>query len=57
MAAHLSVPLIEAVSVTGVRYRDDEVLEPYVRLFRGAVGFEFILLNDNTRPHRALLVD
>ncbi|KFM68076.1 hypothetical protein X975_22888, partial [Stegodyphus mimosarum] len=29
-------------SVTGVRYRD-EVLEPYVRLFWGAVGPEFIL--------------
>ena len=41
-------------SVTGVRYRD-EVLEPYVRLFRGAVGPEFILMDDNARPHRALL--
>ncbi|GBM75032.1 Transposable element Tcb2 transposase [Araneus ventricosus] len=42
--------------VTGVRYRD-EILEPYVRLFRGAVGSEFILMDDNARPHRALLVD
>ncbi|GBN69017.1 Transposable element Tc1 transposase [Araneus ventricosus] len=41
---------------TGVRYRD-EILEPYVRLFRGAVGPEFILIDDNSRPHRALLVD
>lgn len=43
-------------SVTGVRYRD-EVLEPYVRLFRGAVGPDFLLMDDNARPHRALLVD
>lgn len=43
-------------TVTGVKYRD-EVLEPYVRLFRGAVGPEFILQDDNARPHRALLVD
>ncbi|GBO02153.1 hypothetical protein AVEN_203621-1 [Araneus ventricosus] len=42
--------------VTGVRYRD-EILEPYVRLFRGAVGPVFILMDDNARPHRALLVD
>ncbi|GFU18190.1 glutathione S-transferase 1, isoform C [Trichonephila clavipes] len=42
--------------VTGVRYRE-EVLEPYVRLFRGACSSEFILMDDNVRPHRALLVD
>ena len=38
------------------RYRQ-EVLEPYVRLFRGAVGPEFIFMDDNARAHRALLVD
>ncbi|KFM64736.1 Transposable element Tcb2 transposase, partial [Stegodyphus mimosarum] len=43
-------------SVTSVRYRDD-VLEPYVGLFRGAVGPEFILQDDNARPRRAFLVD
>ncbi len=42
-------------SVTGVRYRD-EVLEPCIRLFRGAVGPEFISMDDNARPHRAVLV-
>ncbi|GBL87031.1 Transposable element Tcb2 transposase [Araneus ventricosus] len=48
--------VFERGTVTGVRYRD-EILEPYVRLFRGAVGPEFILMDDNARPHRALLVD
>ncbi|GBM65376.1 hypothetical protein AVEN_98199-1 [Araneus ventricosus] len=48
--------VFERGTVTGVRYRD-EILEPYVRLFRGAVGSEFILMDDNVRPHRALLVD
>ncbi|GBL86858.1 hypothetical protein AVEN_96083-2 [Araneus ventricosus] len=43
--------VFERGTVTGVRYRD-EILEPYVRLFRGAVGPEFILMGD-----RALLVD
>ncbi|GBO43095.1 hypothetical protein AVEN_104873-1 [Araneus ventricosus] len=48
--------VFERGTVTGVRYRD-EILEPYVRLFRGAVGPELILMDDNARPHRALLVD
>lgn len=43
-------------SVTGQRYRD-EVLEPYVRLFRGAVGPNFIFMDDNAPCHRAVLVD
>ncbi|GBN38940.1 Death-associated protein kinase dapk-1 [Araneus ventricosus] len=48
--------VFEKGTVIGVRYRD-EILEPYVRLFRGAVGPEFILMDDNARPHRALLID
>ncbi|GBM52115.1 Transposable element Tcb2 transposase [Araneus ventricosus] len=48
--------VIKRGTVTGVSYRD-EILEPYVRFFRGAVGPEFILMEDNGRSHRALLVD
>ncbi|GBN89302.1 hypothetical protein AVEN_263296-1 [Araneus ventricosus] len=48
--------VFERGTLTGVRYRD-EILQPYVRLFRGAIGPEFILMDDNSRPHRALLVD
>ncbi|GBO00171.1 hypothetical protein AVEN_228412-1 [Araneus ventricosus] len=48
--------VFERGTVTGVRYRD-EILEPYVRLFRCAVGPEFILMDDNARPHGAFLVD
>ncbi|GBM79660.1 hypothetical protein AVEN_58436-1 [Araneus ventricosus] len=47
--------VFERGTVTGVRYRD-EILEPYVRLFRGAFGPEFILIDDR-ESHRALLVD
>ncbi|GFX92540.1 transposable element Tcb2 transposase [Trichonephila clavipes] len=43
-------------SVTAQRY-SDEVLEPYVRLFRGAVGPDFIFMDDNARCHRAVLID
>ena len=38
------------------RYRK-EVLEPYVLLFRGAVGPEFTFMDDNARAHRAHMVD
>ena len=39
--------------VNAQRYRQ-EVLEPYARLFRGAVGPEFIFMDDSARAHRAL---
>ncbi|GFU11340.1 transposable element Tc1 transposase [Trichonephila clavipes] len=35
--------------VNAVRYRD-EVLEPYFHLFTGAVGCDFILMDDNAMP-------
>ncbi|GBN43854.1 hypothetical protein AVEN_10997-1 [Araneus ventricosus] len=47
--------VFERGTVTGVRYRNKILV--LCRLFRGAVGPEFILMNDNARPHRALLVD
>ncbi|GFS94840.1 transposable element Tcb2 transposase [Trichonephila clavipes] len=43
-------------SVTAQRYRD-EVLQPYVHLFRGAVGPDFIFMDDNAPWHRAVLID
>jgi transposase len=42
--------------MTGVRYRD-EILDGYVRPYAGAVGPEFILMDDNARPHRARVVE
>jgi hypothetical protein len=43
-------------TVTGVRYRD-EILHPIVRPYAGAIGPDFILMDDNARPHRARVVD
>ena len=43
-------------SVNAQRYRQ-EVLEPYVGLFRGAVSPEFIIMDGNVRAHRVLMVD
>ena len=38
--------------ITGVRYRD-EILDVYVIPYAGAIGPQFILMDDNARPHRA----
>uniref|UniRef100_A0A673W4C9 Tc1-like transposase DDE domain-containing protein n=1 Tax=Salmo trutta TaxID=8032 RepID=A0A673W4C9_SALTR len=39
-------------SLTAIRYRD-EILRPLVRPYAGAVGPEFLLMQDNARPHVA----
>ncbi|GFW91883.1 transposable element Tcb2 transposase [Trichonephila clavipes] len=43
-------------SVTGDRYCE-EVLLPHVRLFRCAIGTDFIFMDANARPHRTLAVE
>ncbi|GFY10592.1 transposable element Tcb1 transposase [Trichonephila clavipes] len=42
--------------MTGHIYRD-VILEKHARLFRGAMGAEFLFMDDNARPHRANIVD
>ncbi|GFT81822.1 transposable element Tcb1 transposase [Trichonephila clavipes] len=42
--------------MTGHIYRD-VILEQHVRLFRGAMGAEFLFMDYNARPHRANIVD
>ncbi len=34
-----------------------EVLLPHVRLFRGAIGPDFIFMDEYARPHRTLAVE
>ena len=43
-------------TVNGQRYRD-EILAPYVVPYAGAVGQEFILMDDNATAHRARIVN
>ncbi|GFX21544.1 transposable element Tcb1 transposase [Trichonephila clavipes] len=50
------LPIFDRGSVTGDRYCE-EVLLPHVRLFRGAIGPDFIFMDDNARPHRTLAVE
>ncbi|GFV40425.1 transposable element Tc3 transposase [Trichonephila clavipes] len=42
----------QSVTMTGLIY-----LEQHVRLFRGAMGAEFLFMDDNARPHRANIVN
>ncbi|GFX35321.1 transposable element Tcb1 transposase [Trichonephila clavipes] len=46
----------QSVTMTGHIYRD-VILEQHVHLFRGAMGAEFLFMDDNARPHRANIVD
>ncbi|GFU59972.1 transposable element Tcb1 transposase [Trichonephila clavipes] len=47
---------IQRVTMTGHIYRD-VILEQHVRLFRGAMGAEFLFMDENARRHRANIVD
>ncbi|GFU98109.1 ryanodine receptor [Trichonephila clavipes] len=47
---------VRSVTMTGHIYRD-VILEQHVRLFRGAMGTEFLFMDDNAHPHRANIVD
>ncbi|GFW91460.1 transposable element Tcb1 transposase [Trichonephila clavipes] len=42
--------------MTGHIYRD-VILKQHVRLFRCAMGAEFLFMDDNARPHHANIVD
>ncbi|GFU94645.1 transposable element Tcb2 transposase [Trichonephila clavipes] len=43
-------------TVTGLRYRDMRSLDPYVRPYAASIGNDFILMDDNGKPHRARIV-
>ncbi|GFX23793.1 transposable element Tcb1 transposase [Trichonephila clavipes] len=45
---------VQSVTMTGHIYRD--VILEHVRLFRAAMGAEFLFMVDNARPHRANIV-
>ncbi|GFT55866.1 transposable element Tcb1 transposase [Trichonephila clavipes] len=47
---------VQSVTVRGYIYWD-VILEQHARLFRGAVGAEFLFMDDNTPPHAANIVD
>ncbi|KFM71553.1 Transposable element Tcb1 transposase, partial [Stegodyphus mimosarum] len=46
---------VQIGTMTRQIYRD-VILEQHVRLFRGAMGAQFVFMDDNARPHRANIV-
>ncbi|GFW36641.1 transposable element Tc3 transposase [Trichonephila clavipes] len=47
---------VQSVTMTDHIYRD-VIQEQHVGLFRGAMGAEFLFMDDNALPHRANIVD
>ncbi|GFX90841.1 transposable element Tcb1 transposase [Trichonephila clavipes] len=47
---------VQSVTMTGHIYRD-VILEQHIRLFRSAIGAEFLFMDDNTRSHHANIAD
>ncbi|GFT70906.1 transposable element Tcb2 transposase [Trichonephila clavipes] len=56
LGGHTDLHVFHGGTVTGLRYRD-EILDPYVRPYAAAIGNDFILMDDNARPHRARIVE
>ncbi|GFW29154.1 transposable element Tc3 transposase [Trichonephila clavipes] len=47
---------VQSVTITGHIYQD-VILEQHVHLFLGAMGAEFLFIDDNARPHQSNIVD
>ncbi|GFT68210.1 transposable element Tc3 transposase [Trichonephila clavipes] len=56
LGGHTDLHVFHGGTVTGLRYRD-EILDPYVRPYAAAIGNDFLLMDDNARPHRARIVE
>ncbi|GFY11574.1 transposable element Tcb2 transposase [Trichonephila clavipes] len=56
LGGHTDLHVFHGGTVTGLRYRDEN-LDPYVRPYAAAIGNDFILMDDNARPHRARIVE
>ncbi|GBL93667.1 Transposable element Tcb2 transposase [Araneus ventricosus] len=56
LGGHTDLHVFHGGTLISVRYRN-EILDPYVRPYAGVIGNDFILLDDNARPHRALVVE
>lgn len=52
IAGRTELCIIDRGSMTAIRYRN-EILGPIVRPFAGVIGPDFILMQDNARPHTA----
>ncbi|GFV99867.1 transposable element Tcb1 transposase [Trichonephila clavipes] len=56
LGSRTDLHIFDAVSVNGTRYCN-EILLPYVRLFRGAMGLQFLFMDDNAPCHRTVAAE
>ncbi|GFW13891.1 transposable element Tcb2 transposase [Trichonephila clavipes] len=56
LGSRTDLHIFDAGSVNGTRYCN-EILLPYVRLFRGAMGLEFLFMDDNAPCHRTVAAE
>ena len=53
---HTNLHVLHGGNLTGVRYRD-KILDAIVRPYATVLGNDFILMDDNIRLHRDVLVE
>ncbi|GFS47430.1 transposable element Tcb2 transposase [Trichonephila clavipes] len=56
LGSRTNLHIFDAGSVNGTRYCN-EILLPYVRLFRGAMGLQFLFMDDNAPYHRTVAAE
>ncbi|GFU40983.1 transposable element Tcb1 transposase [Trichonephila clavipes] len=56
LGSRTDLHIFEAGSVNGTRYCK-EILLPYVRLFRGVMGLQFLFMDDNAPCHRTVAAE
>ncbi|GFW18849.1 transposable element Tcb2 transposase [Trichonephila clavipes] len=56
LGGHTDLHVFQGGTLTGARYRD-EILDPRVCPYAGAIGNDFFLMDDNARIHRAIIVE
>ncbi|GFV89296.1 transposable element Tcb2 transposase [Trichonephila clavipes] len=56
LGSRTDLHIFDAGSVNGTRYCN-EILLPYVRLFRGAIGLQFLFMDDNAPCHRTVAAE
>ncbi|GFX72267.1 transposable element Tc1 transposase [Trichonephila clavipes] len=56
LGSRTDLHIFDAGSVNGTRYCN-EILLPYVRFFRGAMGLQFLFMDDNAPCHRTVAAE
>ncbi|GFU90195.1 transposable element Tcb2 transposase [Trichonephila clavipes] len=56
LGSRTDLHIFHASSVNGTRYCN-EIFLPYVRLFRGAMGLQFVFMDDNAPCHRTVAAE